>query len=125
MTIMFNIQTKVGHLLTTNTSNNPPAFGQLIIAGFEVYRQPEEDEEKDGERSDGNETIMNLFAGEVTRDDQNDLFNVGDEFVRLLFFIYTLPLVIKDGLLEATSVRLRKASIATLSHKRAAVAEQR
>lgn len=122
---MFNMQTKVGHLLANNASNNLPALGQHIIAGFEAYCQHEGDEEKDGERSDGDETIMNLFADEVTGDDQKDVFNVGGEFVRLLCFIYTLQLVIKDGLVEAASVRLTIASIATMSHKRTTVAEQR
>lgn len=121
-------------MITDSCSSNIAAFRNLVISGFELYFQHDDDEDlsdwdSDEEQSDINTGIENNVSIEI----DNALGHlvssimVDDESFRLPCYAHTLQLVIKDGLTGATSVQstLEKVSkIAKLSHSSIIVAER-
>ncbi|CAF4068078.1 unnamed protein product, partial [Rotaria sordida] len=109
----FNIEDKVVRIVTDNASNNLKAFDELIIPGFEVYFEPEDDEDEHDYESD---------AAEHEENHMNDQ----DERLRLPCFSHTLHLTVGDGLKDceiAKSTLAKVAKIAKLSHKSTLFAE--
>ncbi|CAF2164772.1 unnamed protein product [Rotaria magnacalcarata] len=51
----FNIEEKLVRIVTDNASNNLKAFDELVIPGFEVYFEPEDDEHDDETENDERE----------------------------------------------------------------------
>lgn len=88
-------------IVTDNASNNLKAFQELVIPGFEVYFEPEDDDDECDEETDA----VNNEAG----DEQGDVDNP-DERLRIPCFSHTLQLMVGDGLkdCEVANTALRK-----------------
>lgn len=123
-------------MITDSCSNNIAAFRNLVIPGFELYFQHDDDDDDlssdwdgDEEQSDINTEIENNVSIEIDNALNQFISSImiEDESFRLPCYAHTLQLVIKDGLKGATSVQsaLEKVSkIAKLSHSSTIIAER-
>ncbi|CAF4557278.1 unnamed protein product, partial [Didymodactylos carnosus] len=104
-TATFNIEEKVVRIVTDKASNNLKAFEQLVIPGFEVYFEAEDDDdETDAADCEGN-------------DEQNHM-NDEEERLRMPCFCHTLQLTVGDGLKECDNAKPALAKVAAIAKLR-------
>ena len=103
-----NIEEKVVRIVTDNASNNLSAFQELVIPGFEVYFEPEDDEERDDEPDATNNGVTNV-EGAVDN---------SDERLRIPCFSHTLQLVVGDGLRDSEAAKGALSKVAAIAKLR-------
>ena len=104
-TAAFNIADKVVWTVTDNASNSRKAFDLLVIPGFEVYFEPEDDEEEEE-------------TEEYEEQDGETFTNDGEELVRIPCFSHTLQLTVGDSLNECGNVKSALAKVAAIAKLR-------
>ena len=105
----YDIEEKLVRIVTDNASNNLKAFKDLIVPGFEVYFEPEGDEEE--EMSDEEEP--------QSHDQRNSLIiDEHQERLRLPCFAHTLQLTVCDGLKQCSAVKTSMTKVASIAKLR-------
>ena len=133
----YSIQSKLVRLITDSCSNNIAAFRNLVIPGFELYFQNDDDDGDLSSEWDSDEEQLDTSIDMEKKNGSSEIDNALNQFItsvvtedesfRLPCYAHTLQLVIKDGLKGATSVQsaLEKVSkIAKLSHSSTTIAER-
>ena len=96
-------------IVTDNASNNLKAFDQLVIPGFEVYFEPEDDED---------EHDVEMDPVDNGEEDEENHINDQEERLRMPCFSHTLQLTVGDGLKECENAKAAIAKVAAIAKLR-------
>lgn len=93
-------------IITDNASNNIKAFEALVIPGFEVYVEPEDDEDEHDDAA--------LSAANSEKTDAEDQ----EERLRIPCFSHTLQLTVGDGLKGCEAAKSALGKVAAIAKLR-------
>jgi hypothetical protein len=96
----------VVRIVTDNASNNLKAFEELVIPGFAVYFEPEDDDDEGDDEADE--------VNNEASDEQSDMDNP-DERLRIPCFSHTLQLTVGDGLKDCEVAKTALSKVAAIA----------